>query len=122
LTRSKIINAVALVWLLCLTVVSLQPYRPTVEKRINVLHILAHIVAFSTPALLLCLTRKNPRQEWIMAASVMAVGLFLETAQCFMYGIEFEWWDVRDDAIGIAIALLLVRYTKIRNTLLAETL
>jgi hypothetical protein len=41
----------------------------------------------------------------------MAVGCIVELTQYFLYPHRhvFEWWDVRDDAIGIAVAFLFVQ-------------
>jgi hypothetical protein len=45
---------------------------------------------------------------------VMAVGCCVELAQYYLYSHRqlFEWWDVRDDAIGIAVAFLFLQMAK----------
>jgi hypothetical protein len=51
------------------------------------------------------------REELEAAGEVLAIGCIVELAQYFVYSHRqvFEWWDVRDDAIGIAAAFLLVQ-------------
>ncbi len=41
----------------------------------------------------------------------MTIGCIVELAQYFIYSYRygFEWWDVRDDAIGIVVTFLLVQ-------------
>jgi hypothetical protein len=53
----------------------------------------------------------NRREELEAAGEVLALGCLLELAQDVMYsnGKIFEWWDVRDDAIGITLAFLAIQ-------------
>jgi len=53
----------------------------------------------------------DPREEMAGAVEAVALGCLIEVAQDFIYahGKTFEWRDVRDDAIGILIAFLVVR-------------
>jgi len=48
---------------------------------------------------------------------VLALAGLIELAQDILYahGKTFEWWDVRDDAIGILIAFLAVRIIRSRS-------
>ena len=54
------------------------------------------------------------RDEWEAAGEIMAIGWIIELAQYLVYshGHMFEWWDVRDDAIGIAGAFLLLQIAR----------
>jgi len=73
-------------------------------------HRLIHIFAFGSSFYLLSLLATRRREELEAAGEVMAIGCFVELIQYFVYSHDrgFEWWDVRDDAIGIA-AFLLIR-------------
>ena len=60
---------------------------------------------------MLSLLATGRREELEAAGEVLAVGCIVEVIQYFVYSHRhlFEWWDVRDDAIGIAVAFLLVQ-------------
>ncbi len=68
---------------------------------------------------LLALTRRR-RSEWRAALGVVGLATVIELAQLAIYqmSVGFEWWDVREDSIGIALGLLLIRYTPVRGMLL----
>jgi hypothetical protein len=76
-------------------------------------HRLAHFAVFAiTGALFLTLAQRpdKSRQSWPRATlaviSALLVALLIEITQVQMYGLrDLEWWDVRDDAIGIAMGL-----------------
>jgi hypothetical protein len=77
----------------------------------NAKHRLIHFIAFGSSFLVLSLLATGRREQLEAAGEVLAIGCIVELAQYFMYSHRhvFEWWDVRDDAIGIALAFLLVQ-------------
>jgi hypothetical protein len=74
-------------------------------------HRLVHVFAFGSSCFLLTLLAMNRREQLQAAGEVLLVGCLVELAQDVMYshGKIFEWWDVRDDAIGIALAFLAIQ-------------
>ncbi len=103
----------AAVWIVVLIIVSLQPYRPSVEtspaESSVLLHRLIHIVDFAIPALALCATRRTVGGLWKTALLMICLGIWIETAQLVINRNVFEWWDVRDDTIGVLLAFILSR-------------
>lgn len=82
----------------------------------NLEHRVVHFVAFGIGELLLLLLATNRRQEAYRVVGVIGLGLGLELTQHFVLsGRYFEWWDLRDDAIGIFTALLVVDITRARK-------
>src|SRR5947208_4755460 len=82
-------------------------------------HRLFHFAAFSVAELLLLLLASNRRQELRAAAVVPALGTSIELTQHFVLLYPFfEWWDVRDDLIGILPALAAVQFRGVRQKLL----
>jgi hypothetical protein len=51
------------------------------------------------------------REELQAAGETMAVGILVELAQDIVYahGRALEWWDIRDDAIGITVAFVAIQ-------------
>jgi hypothetical protein len=74
-------------------------------------HRLIHFGAFGSSFLVLSILAIGRREQLEAAAEVMTIGCIVEVTQYFVYSHAqvFEWWDVRDDAIGIAVAFLLVQ-------------
>jgi hypothetical protein len=68
-------------------------------------HQVQHLVIFGATAFVYRALVRGP----IAFCWVAALALFIESAQFFMYHTPdgFEWWDLRDDAIGAAVVLLL---------------
>lgn len=104
---------------MCLTTVSLQPYRPRGEHD-SFAHRIAHVLAFGGAALLLFPLGKGGKQEWMTALGIVTLAVSIETAQSLIYPGVFEWWDVRDDLIGLLLAALIMRRTRVRRLLLAD--
>ncbi len=97
----------------------MQPYRPRGESQ-SIVHNLWHAFVFGVAALLLMALANGRKREWIGAASVFGLALGIEIAQYLLYKGRFEWWDVRDDTIGLLIAMLLIRRTRVRSLLIAN--
>jgi hypothetical protein len=110
------------VWIVCVIVGSLLPgsakntIGTTDEVRMKaqyevggVAHRVWHFGVFGCTALLLLVQAKKLR-GWVFAAlGTFGLGLSLEILQWWIFGNAFEWWDVRDDAIGVLGAVLLCR-------------
>ena len=80
------------------------------------MHRYFHFVAFAITALLLrqCVAGWGlPPSPVALRASVTAVlatialGGIIESLQHLIYHIQMEWWDVRDDSLAAAAAILL---------------
>ena len=73
-------------------------------------HRLVHMFAFGSSWLLVSLLACNHREALEAVGEIMAVGFLVELAQYVLYshGRVFEWWDIRDDAIGIAVAVCFI--------------
>jgi hypothetical protein len=73
-------------------------------------HRLVHMFAFGSSWVLVSLLARNNREELEAAGEIMTVGFLVELAQYVLYshGRVFEWWDIRDDAMGIAVTFLAV--------------
>jgi hypothetical protein len=69
--------------------------------------------------MLLSLSRDR-RMERKAALSVLCLSVAIETLQFFFYKGKFEYWDVREDTIGLLMAMILIRATRIRSLLLSS--
>jgi len=126
----------ARVWISAVIVGSLMPgsakvmLRGSESKHIHsrsstgLRHRLLHFVAFGSSFLVLSLLATGKREELKAAGEVMAIGCIVELAQYFIYAPRhfFEWWDVRDDAIGIAVAFLLLQIASRVNSAMSSRL
>ena len=85
-----------------------------VEGRATSRHRLVHIFAFGSSWFLVSLLARNNREELEAAGEILVVGFLVELTQCVVYsnGHVFEWWDIRDDAIGISAAFLVVQMVR----------
>lgn len=121
LTRA-VLRRVAIVWVICLVILSLQPVRPAGTRGRVPKHQIEHVVAFGATAILLMALARRRKQEWIAAAGVVGLATAIEFCQLMIYRmpVGFEWWDVREDSIGIGLALGLIRWTRVRTLLLAD--
>lgn len=74
-------------------------------------HRLLHVASFGSSCFLVSLLAINRREELQVAIEVLGVGFLVELAQDVIYshGKIFEWWDVRDDAIGILAAFVAIQ-------------
>jgi hypothetical protein len=74
-------------------------------------HRLIHVLTFGSARFLVSLLAWNRREESQAAGEVSAIGCLVELTQDIFYshGNLFEWWDVRDDAIGIALAFVTIQ-------------
>ncbi|HWE50318.1 MAG TPA: hypothetical protein VG273_11035 [Bryobacteraceae bacterium] len=108
LTR-ELLKRFAFVWVICLIVASLQPFRPPATRgRASHKHQIEHVVVFGATALLLLALARTGKEEWKAVGGVFCLAVAIEISQFLIYHLAaFEWWDVREDSIGAAIALLI---------------
>ncbi len=105
----RFLQVVAVPWVITLIIGSLSPDYVKDSIGTHSYHRLFHLASFGATAFLFLLILNTRRQEYIAAAGVFALGVTLETLQHLIFGSEFEWWDVRDDFLGILIALVTFR-------------
>ncbi len=73
-------------------------------------HRIEHAAAFGLLGLLVLPLCRNRIQEWAAAVGIVSLAAAMELAQHLVFPrTVFEWWDVRDDAIGLVFAWLIVR-------------
>jgi hypothetical protein len=84
------------------------------QFRYTLTHRLIHFAAFGSSFLVLSLLATERRLQLEAAVEVMAIGCIVEVIQYFVYSHRqvFEWWDVRDDVIGISLAFLIVQIAR----------
>jgi uncharacterized membrane protein len=116
LTRQRL-RLLAAVWIAGLVAVSLQPWRPHGESQ-SIVHQVLHVVLFGAAALMLAALSRTGKQASTAALAIFALAVAIETSQHLLYKDPFEWWDVRDDTIGVAFAWMLIRWTGIKSLLL----
>jgi hypothetical protein len=110
------------VWIACVIVGSLLPgsakdfigttnverYRAPYDVD-GLAHRIWHFGVFGFTAVLLLVQAPNTRRHLYAVLGTFVFGVSLELLQYLVFGGVFEWWDVRDDAIGVAGAFLLFR-------------
>lgn len=116
LTRQAL-RRIAIVWIAGLVAVSLQPWRPHGESQ-SIIHQLWHMASFGAAGAMLLALSRNARQVLAAALGIFCLAVAIETSQHLLYKNPFEWWDVRDDTIGVAFAWMLIRWTGISSLLL----
>ena len=123
------IRWLARLWLILIVVGSLLPGPAKVQlgtmpakpahggSRVTMQHRLMHGLAFGSAWLLVSFLTVSNREALLAAGEVLAVGFLIELAQDIVYshGKTFEWWDIRDDALGIGAVfatVLLARWVR----------
>jgi hypothetical protein len=91
----------ALVWATALLIVSLQPIRPG-SIDFGMVHRLAHFLCFGALAFLATRGFGAPDRISLLPASESFIfGFAIEFLQHCLNRMSIEWYDVRDDAVGI---------------------
>jgi VanZ family protein len=108
---------IATFWIVVLVAVSLQPVRPNGEPE-SIFHPVWHVLVFGVAGLMLFSLSRNAKESWIAALWVFCLAVAIEISQHLLYRNVFEWWDVRDDTIGLVLAAMLIRWTRISSLLL----
>jgi hypothetical protein len=80
-------------------------------------HRFYHLLSFGSTAYLLTLIARDARERFYGLLFVVLLGVLLETGQYLVFNIHFEWWDVRDDTIGVLAAALLAQSATLRQKL-----
>src|SRR5581483_10276799 len=66
------------------------------------IHRLEHVAAFALLGLLLLPLSRTRAQEWLVALAIAAFAVAMEYGQSLIFlNVGFEWWDVRDDIVGL---------------------
>jgi TRAP-type uncharacterized transport system fused permease subunit len=86
----------------------------------TIVHRVAHIGAFGVLALLLLPLARRPREMWLIVGAIFCVACGMEVLQYHVFHFArqrepIEWWDIRDNTVGLLLALLAVRFTRLRN-------
>ena len=86
----------------------------------TIAHRVAHVGAFVAVALLLLPLARTSRETWLMAAAIFCIACGMEVLQYYVFHLHrerqpLEWWDIRDNTVGVLLALLAVRFTRFRN-------
>lgn len=116
LTR-RALRLIAILWIAGLVAVSLQPWRPEGESQ-SIVHQVSHLISFGAAGVMLFALSNDSRQAWRAALGILCLAVAIETSQHLLYKNPFEWWDVRDDTIGVLFGGVLIRWTRIRSLLL----
>ena len=98
-TRPRLI---ASLWIAGVAFVSLQSHRP---PQTPALHRLFHFAVFAATAVILRTSIAGRRPLLRATLVAVTVGVALELLQTQMR-YPIEWWDVRDDAIGVLIGAI----------------
>jgi VanZ family protein len=117
LVNRRALRWFATVWVICLIVASLQPYRPEATRgHHSYKHQIEHVVVFGATGIIFLALARNRREDWTAVGGVIVLGLFIETAQFLIYRMPegFEWWDVREDTVGALIAFAIITRLKPR--------
>src|SRR5579862_8469762 len=101
------LRPVAITWIAFLVAISLQPWRPRGESQ-SIVHQVWHLVSFGAAGLMLLVLSRGRKQHWAAAAMVICLAVAIETSQHLLYKGPFEWWDVRDDTIGVLVGAALI--------------
>jgi hypothetical protein len=120
LLSRKTLTGVVIIWLICLSILSLQPERIAgVAQGSFRPHQIMHILVFGVTLILTAALARNPRQEWLAVAGIVVLAVLLELGQWQIYRFQyFEWWDVREDWIGCLLGLMAIRFTRTRQLIL----
>jgi hypothetical protein len=114
----RIFRYLPLPWVVFLIAASLQPRRPVGASPVSVFHHIEHVLIFAATTLVLIAPPRTRRQDWAAASVAACLAFAIELAQLEIYSLPaVEWWDIREDLIGIAAAILLIGMPAIRNLL-----
>lgn len=97
------------VWIVCLTALSLAPWQLKVHLRTpGPFHNLGHFVMFFATALLLCWNTSGLSARIWRCLAALGLGMVLEELEAVVFRNPYEWTDVRVDALGITLAFSLL--------------
>ena len=108
------LTRIAPIWVLVLALGSFLPDHAKGAIGTHSLHRLYHLISFGSTAYLLSLIARDTRERLAAASFVIFLGLTLEFFQHIVFHIPLEWWDVRDDTLGVLAAALLIRLNPLK--------
>lgn len=77
---------------------------------IGTLHRVSHIVCFFAGFLFIGSRSRNMAIRGGVAIALVILGALLELLQSAVYGNFLEYWDILDDATGVALGFLCLRF------------
>jgi len=84
-------------------------------KRIAAAHRMGHVVTFAIAATIALLVSDSRTRKCQTVLSLLAIAILTETMQHWVYRNPLEWWDIRDDMLGVLIGFLcLTTYQRVR--------
>ena len=86
----------------------------------TIAHRVDHVGAFGVLALLLLPLARSRRETWLITAAIFCIACAMELLQYHVFHLHrerqpLEWWDIRDDTVGLLLALLAARFTRLRT-------
>ena len=109
---------IAPLWVLALIVGSLLPDGAKTAIGTHMEHRLYHMLSFgSTAYLVFTLLARDARERIYALVFVVALGFGIEYLQHCIFHNVYEWWDVRDDGIGVLAAAVLTQWPALRQKL-----
>jgi hypothetical protein len=130
--KRSVVRWFAIIWIFGIIAGSLMPTSikiaigttrpgPIEARPASLLHRVYHFVSFYGAAfLLLLLASDRSRELWVVGA-ITCLAISIEAAQHFVMGYPlFEWWDVRDDIIGIVLAFAAIQVEGLRGRLVVD--
>jgi hypothetical protein len=131
--RRRVLLRLVPIWVLCVVVGSLLPGRTklaigtttldrmrTRTETSGPIHRSVHLGVFGATALLFLLVAPDRRREAVAALAALALGALIEVTQHLLFGSVMEWWDVRDDSVGVLVAFALMHGTRFREVLVRQ--
>jgi hypothetical protein len=117
--QRSLLNRVAPVWLACVIIGSLIPWRP--QGATGPMRVAGHIVVFGATTLLLLLIGRSAGQRFWALAAVIGLGIAIECSQHWIYHSPLEWWDMRTDAFAALGAYLLGQWPALHGALVRQS-
>jgi hypothetical protein len=107
-------------WVLSLVIGSLLPgaAKTALGTHVPVQHRLYHALAFGATAYLFLLIARGARERLYALLFTIGLAVAIEYLQYRISGGVFEWWDVRDDSLGVLAAVLIFTWAASREKLL----
>jgi hypothetical protein len=114
--KRAVLAGAALLWIAGLVFVSLHQVVPHAPQG-SMLHPIEHVVAFGILGIMLLPLCRSRGPKLVVILAILGFACALEIGQHQLFRQPIEWWDVRDDGTGLLLALLLLRFTRIRALL-----
>jgi hypothetical protein len=112
---------VAPIWVLALVIGSVLPDAAKIAIGTHYWHRLYHLLSFGSTAYLLTLIARTTRERLYALLFVIALGAAIEFSQHAIFGNSIEWWDIRDDTLGVLLAAVLSQWSALRQKLVRQT-